>query len=630
VIFVWDFELILHMADSASFLVLLKDRHNKLVWVNQRCIEEMGLPPRKEMIGKDPNIFLPNADYLLFSIDQEIMKKGIPKFNMINEIILPSGRKKWYCIDKLPIKNENGESVGIGNFLRDVTELVKTQQNLKRNNTLLRSILNINRILTKQEQSSCYCTEVHRILVDAECYEEMLFYVFEPCSLCQSQIISSPELEDALTPYFENKDYRFFLTSGFLNSINNCPLLLKKEDLQAIGLQIPEKYSEHSVALAPMTNQGKTCGIMFAILPKDVEFEDEERMLFEELANSIAYAINVRDIDAQLRKERTFLEKLFETSPEGVVLCKPSGEVVNANSAFCSIFGFDHPSLVVGKNIDDLIADDKIRTEALALTDAGASGKSVAIESVRIKADGTPLNLSILVVPVKIKGEIVGVYAIYRDITDRVDYEKAILENFKHMSIAWRQTVELLVAVSELRDPYTSGHQKRVAEIAKFIAMNMELSPTQVDAVEMAALIHDIGKIKVPAEILSKPGPLDEVEYLLVKTHPMAGYNLLKNVDFPWPIAEIVLQHHERLDGSGYPLGLRGEEIRLESRIIAVADVLEAMTSDRPYRKALDIEQALNELKCNRGKLYGEEAVDACLSLYKDGILRPWLELYKI
>jgi putative nucleotidyltransferase with HDIG domain len=169
-----------------------------------------------------------------------------------------------------------------------------------------------------------------------------------------------------------------------------------------------------------------------------------------------------------------------------------------------------------------------------------------------------------------------------------------------------------------------------VAEIAKLIAMNMELSPTQVDAVEMAALIHDIGKIKVPAEILSKPGPLDEVEYLLVKTHPMAGYNLLKNVDFPWPIAEIVLQHHERLDGSGYPLGLRGEEIRLESRIIAVADVLEAMTSDRPYRKALDIEQALNELKCNRGKLYGEEAVDACLSLYKDGILRPWLELYKI
>lgn len=211
-----------------------------------------------------------------------------------------------------------------------------------------------------------------------------------------------------------------------------------------------------------------------------------------------------------------------------------------------------------------------------------------------------------------------------------MNYEKAILENFKHMSMTWRQTVELLVAVSELRDPYTSGHQKRVAEIAKFIAMNMELSPTQVDAVEMAALIHDIGKIKVPAEILSKPGPLDEVEYLLVKTHPMAGYNLLKNVDFPWPIAEIVLQHHERLDGSGYPLGLRGEEIRLESRIIAVADVLEAMTSDRPYRKALDIEQALNELKCNRGKLYGEEAVDACLSLYKDGILRPWLELYKI
>ena len=199
-------------------------------------------------------------------------------------------------------------------------------------------------------------------------------------------------------------------------------------------------------------------------------------------------------------------------------------------------------------------------------------------------------------------------------------------ENIATLSYVWGQTIELLASVSELRDPYTAGHQKRVAGLAKFMAMKMELSPKSVDAVEMASLVHDVGKIKVPAEILSKPGPLDEVEYLLVKTHPQAGYNLLKDIDFPWPVAEIVLQHHERLDGSGYPQGLKGKEILQEARIIAVADVVEAMASDRPYRKALGIETALKEIKRGRGTLYDEEAVDACLALFEEGLVIPLFE----
>jgi len=330
--------------------------------------------------------------------------------------------------------------------------------------------------------------------------------------------------------------------------------------------------------------------------------------------------------------ERTLLymlEKLFEASPEGVVLGTLNGNILRVNNAFCRIFGISDPMDVIGKNIDDVIADEESRVEAVALTEAVCGGKYISIDSVRKKADGSSIDVSILGVPIKIDEDIVGVFAIYRDISDKKAYERTISENLASLSLAWRQTVELLAAVSEMRDPYTAGHQKRVAEIAKYIAMQIGLTPNEVDGVEMAALIHDIGKIRVPAEILSKPGPLDDIEYLLVKVHPRAGYDLLKDINFPWPIADMVLQHHERLDGSGYPQGLKSNDISLESRIVAVADVIEAMASDRPYRKALGIEVALEVIKNHSGKLYDPDVVDVCYALYKEGILSPLLELYK-
>ncbi|MFY9382984.1 MAG: HD domain-containing phosphohydrolase, partial [Acetomicrobium sp.] len=344
------------------------------------------------------------------------------------------------------------------------------------------------------------------------------------------------------------------------------------------------------------------------------------------LANDIAYALHKLDDRDELRREKIFWEKLFNVSPEGVVLCAPDGRVLRVNNAFCHIFRFSSPEEVIGKNIDSIVADEITFEEARSFTEAAARGERVSVESVRQRVDGTLIDVSILGIPIKIDEDLAGVYAIYRDITDKKMYERAMKENIATLFRVWRQTIELIASVSELRDPYTAGHQKRVAELAKFMAMKMRLSPESVDAVEMASLIHDVGKIKVPAEILSKPGPLDEVEYLLVKTHPQAGYNLLKDIDFPWPVAEIVLQHHERLDGSGYPQGLKGKEILQEARIIAVADVVEAMASGRPYRKALGIEAALKEIKSGRGTLYDEEAVDACLALFEEGLAIPLFE----
>jgi putative nucleotidyltransferase with HDIG domain len=180
------------------------------------------------------------------------------------------------------------------------------------------------------------------------------------------------------------------------------------------------------------------------------------------------------------------------------------------------------------------------------------------------------------------------------------------------------EVVQALASAIEMRDPYTAGHQRWVAELACAIAKEMNLSEERIEGLRIAAALHDIGKINVPAEILRKPSPLDHLEYALVTSHPQVGHDVLKEIEFPWPVAEIVLQHHERMDGSGYPQGLLGEDIILEARILGVADVVEAMASQRPYRSSVGLCEALAEIAQNRGLFYDPEVVDACLQLFRE------------
>ncbi|MBU0688523.1 MAG: PAS domain-containing protein [Gammaproteobacteria bacterium] len=180
------------------------------------------------------------------------------------------------------------------------------------------------------------------------------------------------------------------------------------------------------------------------------------------------------------------------------------------------------------------------------------------------------------------------------------------------------QTVEAIASIVEMRDPYTSGHQKRVADLAQAIAKKMGRSEEEQQVIHLAGVVHDLGKISIPAEILSKPTRLNDIEYSLIKMHPQAGYDILKGIDFSWPIAQMVLQHHERMDGSGYPQGLAGDEILSGALILSVADVMEAMSSHRPYRAGLGIDLALEELARGRGTLYDAQVVDACTALFKE------------
>jgi len=222
-------------------------------------------------------------------------------------------------------------------------------------------------------------------------------------------------------------------------------------------------------------------------------------------------------------------------------------------------------------------------------------------------------------IPIFESGRVTRVATVIRNITDRKRAEEALKRSYDQLRETFIATVNALASTVEMKDPYTAGHQRWATRLACAIAKEMDLSEERIEGIRMAGLIHDIGKINIPAEILSKPGHLSEIQYSMVKIHPQVGCDILREIKFPWPVAEIVQQHHERMNGSGYPEGRSGEEIILEARILAVADAVEAMSSHRPYRAAHGIDRALEEISQHRGTLYDPEVVDACLRLFEKG-----------
>ncbi len=241
------------------------------------------------------------------------------------------------------------------------------------------------------------------------------------------------------------------------------------------------------------------------------------------------------------------------------------------------------------------------------------------LENVFLHNDGRVVYLETSGAPIfDALGVFKGYRGIDRDITERKEAERERLASAEKLEQTLLQTIEAVAATVEARDPYTAGHQRRVAALARAIAQEMGLADDKIRGLYLAATIHDLGKVSIPAEILSKPGVLNQVEFALVKTHPQAGYDIIKDVQLPWPIAKMVLQHHERLDGSGYPQHLKDEQIQHEAKILAVADVVEAMSSNRPYRAGLGLDTALDEITKHRGVLYDTAAVDSCIKLFRE------------
>ncbi len=346
-------------------------------------------------------------------------------------------------------------------------------------------------------------------------------------------------------------------------------------------------------------------------------FLKEERNLINIITERLGEIIERKQSEEEIRLHAAMMDNVAE----GVYLIGLDDLLIKwTNERFARMFGYD-PGEMVGKHVDIINAPTTEVTPAetrIAITDVLKETGEWHGEIRNIKRDGTHFwcyaNISLFDHPEYGKIEV----AVNNDITERKQAEQKLLQSHNKLLKTMEDTIYTIGKIAETRDPYTSGHQKNVSQIATFIAQEMKLPKDKIEGIRIASLVHDIGKISLPAEILNKPTKLSEIEYSLIKDHSQTGYDVLKSIEFRWPVARIVLQHHERLNGSGYPNKLKGDEIILEARIIGVADVIDAMSSHRPYRPALGIDAALEEITQKKGILYDPEVANACLKLFKE------------
>ena len=326
-----------------------------------------------------------------------------------------------------------------------------------------------------------------------------------------------------------------------------------------------------------------------------------------------------KQAEEEQRQQDKKFRAFVETTQEWIWAIDREGKHTFCNPALESILGYS-PEEFVGKDSLAYIYDeDRPKVEEL-LKEKNSKKEGWSGLVLRwCHKDGSIRFLESTAVPIFDQaGELVGYRGADRDITERMRAEESLRQSMTQLRTTLKASINALASAIEMRDPYTTGHQERVTKLASAIARELGLSEDQIECIQVAGIIHDIGKIYVPAEILNKPGKLNEFEFMIIKTHSQVGYKILSKIEFPWPIADIVHQHHERVDGSGYPQQLTGKDILLEARILGVADVVEAMSSHRPYRPALGIPVALEEISRNKGVLYDLEVADACLKLFAE------------
>lgn len=325
--------------------------------------------------------------------------------------------------------------------------------------------------------------------------------------------------------------------------------------------------------------------------------------------------------DKELAEQLQFSQNILDAIAVPVFYKDKEGRYQGCNRAFEEYLGRSRMD-IVGKNVYELSPQElAARYEATDRELFNNPGKQVYESSVM---GHNNLRRDVLFNKATYHdacGEVAGLVGIITDITERKRFEAEFQLASSKLETALEQTVQAMATISEARDLYTAGHQQRVSQLAVAIASVMKLAEEQITAVRVAGLLHDIGKIAIPSEVLTKPAKLSFYEYEIVKEHAKAGYDILRKIDFPGPIAKIVHQHHERLDGSGYPRGLKGPDILLEAQIVAVADVVEAMASHRPYRPSRGIVEAICEINRHRGSSYDDRVVAACIEVFERGFV---------
>jgi PAS domain S-box-containing protein/putative nucleotidyltransferase with HDIG domain len=374
---------------------------------------------------------------------------------------------------------------------------------------------------------------------------------------------------------------------------------------------IYEKKRETSLEIRERTKDGRILWIKLTACPR---FDEKGKVIgILGIGEDVSER---RHAEEELKESEKKYSTIVERGSDGIVILQDS-RLKFVNTKMCEITGRALEDLE-NKSFLEFVAPEyrQLVNERYEQRLAGQQVENkYEIEIIAIDEKRIPVEINATVVEYEGKP---ADMAIIRDVTERKKAQEDQQRIFEKLKKTLEGMVEAMSTLIETKDPYTAGHQKRVTLLACAIAKEMGLSQEQIDGLYVASIIHDVGKIYVPSEILSKPGWLSGIEVGLIKTHAQVGYDILRKIDFPWPVAQIVLQHHERLDGSGYPHGRVQDQILPEARILGVADVVEAMGTHRPYRPSLGIDKALEEIDKHSGTLYDEAAVRACIRLFKE------------
>ncbi len=575
--------------------------------------EIFGCPP--ESVSEDFSpiaraVLAEDLDRLIASI--EASAATLTTWEWEYRVQLPGRPIRWLLGRSTPQKLADGAIVWNG-FNMDVTERRQTEEAIRRNEARLEGLLRIS-----QHQ--------------ARSIQELLdFALDEAIRLTDSRI--------GYIYLYDDRKQEFTLNTwskGVMEacSIQNPPTayLLEKTGLwgeavrQAVPIMVNDFQGPHPLKrgypeghaplyrylTVPVFSRERIVAVA-AVANKPSDYDESDVRQLTLLMDAVWRIVEERRSAEALRQAEEKYRGIFENAQEGIFQVTADGRYITANRAQAAMLGYDSPEDLLSSvthTDEQLFVDPEARRELLLRIDEQGA---VAGQEHRLRRkDGSVIWVSVNQYAVRDEeGRVLHYEGFNEDITER----KMSLDRLHK---AMGALVQALTVSVEVRDPYTAGHQRRVADLARAIAQKMGLPDTRIEGLRLAATIHDIGKLSVPAEILSKPTRLSPMEFNLIKVHPEAGYNILKDIEFPWPVARIVLEHHERLDGSGYPQGLTGDRLLPESRILAVADVLESMASHRPYRPAVGIEAALEEIERHKGVLYDAAVVEACTALFRE------------
>jgi PAS domain S-box-containing protein len=551
-------------------------------FVNNATCRDLGYS-REELIGMNNRQYMDKeTSQQLFHAFNKLYATGEPIRNLQWQVIRKDGTKAYLEGSISLRKDASGNIIGFRGIAHDITERKEALERLKKSEEQYR-------LLADHMKDQVWLMDLNlNISYVSPSVEKALGYTFDD--------LTKIPLADILTPDSFQAAMDFFTTE------------------MPKALAAPVNYVlQRSLELEFILKNRKTAWgeIKFSFIRdengKPVSILGEGRDITER-----------KQMEEALRKSEENFRRSLDESPLGVRISSINGETIYANRTILDIYGYD-----TIEELQNTPVEKRYTTESYV--------EYLARKEKRLRGEPGPSEYEVSIV--RKDGEVRHLYAfrkqidwngkkqaqvIYQDITLRRQAEEKLNETLESLRQSVKITISVLGTASEAKDPYMAGHQKRVADLARAIATEMKLPNEKIEAIRMAGAIHDIGKISVPSEILCKPAILSDLEFSLIKGHPQYGYEIIKDVESPWPLAAIVHQHHERLDGSGYPLGLKETDILIEARVLAVADVVEAMISYRPYRPALGLKIALEEIEKNAGTLYDRKVVEACLRLFRE------------